>query len=600
MKKNYFVIMTLLTSSLAFGQSTISPRLVKKQQMTEEATSSQINRAKATLYTNDFGTPAEWGFQVNGTATSQWTIGTAAPSGSFPILAIASTSAANGFALFDSDLHCDPAGTQNTDVYLLNSAVDLSSEPAVQVTFESYYRAYQGTAWVIASTDGVTWDEYEVHTDLDVNDASANPELTSVNVSATIGGSATAYIGFRYKGGCDYAWMVDDVQIETVPPNELKLVNAWHGDIVNDWEYSMLPLSQTREMIVGVAIVNNGSTDETPLITCEIHDANGVVATPTAIAAPIAIGVTDTIWFNTGFTPSANGVYHAEFSIPDDFNNANNNVSSSTLTINDNLMAHDYGSTSTFGWNHTSTNPDIVAFANAVHSWGEIYTPTVTQDVYGMDVWIATGTTVGNYLLAQVYQIDPDGDGSWVQGDLSGALAQVEINVTAADVNALKKVSFPSPIQLTAGESYIFELQKADGTTSSSFFVGGTSGNAEDDDNAAVGYGDYSATPGTITYFTSWDAGYYIRANFENTAGIGETTLSGVSIYPNPSEGIVNITNDNNAQNSIEVYDMLGNSILSTSANTATTVDLSANATGIYMIVVSNENGSVVERVSIK
>jgi hypothetical protein len=39
---------------------------------------------------------------------------------------------------------------------------------------------------------------------------------------------------------------------------------------------------------------------------------------------------------------------------------------------------------------------------------------------------------------------------------------------------------------------------------------------------------------------------------------------------------------------------------LSTSANAATTVDLSSNAAGIYMIIVSNENGSIVERVSIK
>ena len=593
--------MTLLSSTLAFGQNSNNSKLIGKQQMTQEVASSHINRNKASLYSNDFGTPSEWGFQVNGAATSQWVIGTGVPTGPFLIAGIlAPASVANGFALFDSDTYCDADGTQNADVYLLNSAVDLTLEPSVQVTFYSQYRAYQGSTWVIASTDGITWDEYEVHTDLGVNDASTNPELVSVNVSATIGGSSTAYIGFRYKGGCDYAWMVDDVQIETVPPNELSLTKAWHGDIVNDWEYSMLPLSQTREMIVGVVIKNNGSTVETPSITCEIHDAAGVVATPAPASVTIPIGVTDTVWFNSGFTPSANGVYHAEFGIPADFNTANNAISTSTLTINDNLMAHDYGTTTTFGWSHTSTNPDIVANADALHSWGEIYSPTVTQDVYGMDIWIGTGTTVGNYLLAQVYQIDPNNDGSWIQDPLSTVLAQVEINVVASDVNALKKISFPSPVQMVAGASYIFEVQKADGTTGSSFFIAGTSVNGEDDDNSAVGYGDYSATPGTITYFTGWDAGYYIRPNFQNTASLDKTTLTGVSIYPNPSEGIVNITNDNNAQNSIEVYDLLGNSILSTSANTATTVDLSSNASGIYMIVVSNENGSIVERVSIK
>jgi len=597
MKKNYFVIMTLLSSSLAFGQTAINSKLIGKQQMTAEAAPSQVNRTKATLYTNDFGTPSEWNFQVNGTATSNWVIGTGVPSGPFAIAGIASTTAANGFAMFDSDSYCDPDGTQNADVFLVNSAADLSSEPAVQVTFESYYRMFQGSAWVIASNDGVTWDEYEVHTNLGANDASTNPEVVSVNVSATIGNSPTAYIGFRYKGGCDYAWMVDDVQIETVPPNELALLDAWQGDIVNDWEYSMLPLSQTREMVVGVVIKNNGSTIESPSIACEIHDATGVVATPTPASITIAIGATDTVWFNSGFTPSANGVYHAEFSIPADFNTSNNDISSNTLTINDYLMAHDYGTTATFGWSGTGTN---AAFADAVHSWGEIYTPTVTQNVYGMDVWIGTGTTVGNYLLAQVFQIDPNADGSWIQDPLSPVLAQVEINVAAANVNALTKVTFPSALQLQAGKSYIFELQKADGTTGTSFYIAGSSGNREDDDNAAVGKGEYAAAPSPDTYFTGWDGGFYIRPNFQNTAGLVETTLTGVSIYPNPSEGIVNITNDNNEQNSIEVYDLLGNSILTTSANTATKIDLSSNATGIYVIVVSNESGSIVERVSIK
>ena len=594
-------MMTLLSSSLAFGQTSFNSKLIGKQQMTEQASPSQVNRNKATLYSNDFGTPSEWGFQVNGTATSQWVIGTGVPTGPFAIAGIqAPASIGNGFALFDSDTYCDPDGTQNADVYLLSSAVDLTSQPAVQVTFYSQYRMFQGSAWVIASTDGITWDEYEVHTDLSANDATTNPQLTSVNVSATIGGSPTAYIGFRYKGGCDYAWMVDDVQIETVPPNELSLVKAWHGDILNDWEYSMLPLTQTREMIVGVVVSNIGSTVESPSVACTIHDASGVVATPAPIVTTIAIGATDTIWFNSGYTPSANGVYHAEFSIPADFNTANNDIMTSTLTINDNLMAHDYGTGATFGWSHTSTNADIVTFANDVHSWGEIYSPTVTQDVYGMDVWIGTGTTVGNYLLAQVYQIDPNNAGSWIQDPLSSVMAQVEINVAAANVNALKKVVFPSGISLEAGKFYIFEVQKADGTTGSSFFIGGSEGNGEDDDNSAVGYGDYSATPGNVTYFTGWDGGFYIRPNFQNTAGVNENTISGVSIYPNPSEGIVNITNANKTQNSIEVYDLLGNSILSTSANTSTTIDLSSNASGIYMIVVSNENGSMVERVSIK
>jgi len=87
---------------------------------------------------------------------------------------------------------------------------------------------------------------------------------------------------------------------------------------------------------------------------------------------------------------------------------------------------------------------------------------------------------------------------------------------------------------------------------------------------------------------------------FVDDLGINDVSLDGISVYPNPSEGIVNISNDNNNDNIITVYDMLGKVVYSTTSNTKVSVDLSANGTGVYLVKVSNENGSVVERVVIK
>ena len=52
--------------------------------------------------------------------------------------------------------------------------------------------------------------------------------------------------------------------------------------------------------------------------------------------------------------------------------------------------------------------------------------------------------------------------------------------------------------------------------------------------------------------------------------------------------------------NTIVVYDMVGSVVLSTEASAATTLDLSGNGTGIYVVEVSNNNGTMVERVVIK
>jgi hypothetical protein len=45
---------------------------------------------------------------------------------------------------------------------------------------------------------------------------------------------------------------------------------------------------------------------------------------------------------------------------------------------------------------------------------------------------------------------------------------------------------------------------------------------------------------------------------------------------------------------------MLGKVLLTKDSNENTTIDLSANGTGIYMVKVTNENGSMIERVIIK
>lgn len=134
------------------------------------------------------GTTAEWSFTDNATSGDNWVIGTGVPAGDFAIPGIASTTAGDGFALFDSDLLC--SGNQNADVYF-NTPIDLSGNPSVAIQFESYYKAYLGNTYVIVSTDGVAWTEVPVHTDLTLNDSTENPLLTTANVSAIVGGSST-------------------------------------------------------------------------------------------------------------------------------------------------------------------------------------------------------------------------------------------------------------------------------------------------------------------------------------------------------------------------------------------------------------------------
>ncbi|OFZ58266.1 MAG: hypothetical protein A3D92_25230 [Bacteroidetes bacterium RIFCSPHIGHO2_02_FULL_44_7] len=83
-------------------------------------------------------------------------------------------------------------------------------------------------------------------------------------------------------------------------------------------------------------------------------------------------------------------------------------------------------------------------------------------------------------------------------------------------------------------------------------------------------------------------------------AGLTENNLEGVTIYPNPSEGLVFVSNDLNLEHQITVSDLFGRQVMTSSVKTSTQLDLSGVQSGIYMIHVHSEKGSKTERILIR
>ncbi|HAE30295.1 MAG TPA: hypothetical protein DCF89_04195 [Flavobacteriales bacterium] len=311
---------------------------------------SVSSEEKAIIWTNDFGTPSDWTFTDNAGSGDNWVIGTGVPSGAYAIAGIASTTVANGFALYDSDLMC--SGSQNADVTIVNP-VDASAYGAVAVQFESYYRKYVGAVYVIASNDGVTWTEYEVHTSLATNDASANPEVVTIDVSPTIANSATAYIGFRYIGGCDYAWMVDDVALVETPNNSLQLTDAWWTNTpasATPWiPYSKMPQNQLNDINFFGTVLNAGGVDQPNCaMTVTLSGSGSGTYTSTSYTSLAGTGVQDTLSAGplaaSGLT---NGSYAVAWSVNSDSTDTDptDNVIDSVwdFEVTNNLYARDQG-----------------------------------------------------------------------------------------------------------------------------------------------------------------------------------------------------------------------------------------------------------------
>jgi hypothetical protein len=166
------------------------------------------------LFSSDFSDASQWTISNGNATTRNWVIGTTAPSGDYPISAIASTTASNGFALFDSDLLCGAS-----DAFLTTAnPIDCSGEAVVVLTFETYLRKFNDQFFVRVSNDGTTWTSFELFGTLANNGSTANPEVVMLDISSVAANQATVHIRFNYVGNCGYSWMIDDVQVLTAPP----------------------------------------------------------------------------------------------------------------------------------------------------------------------------------------------------------------------------------------------------------------------------------------------------------------------------------------------------------------------------------------------
>jgi len=609
MRKIYFTLAALLLAGSASAQvnGPVRGKLASPAQTKEKPGNPlPASPLKTIIWESNFTNAGDWTIGNSAGNTANWVISNAPSfwwSGNSPL---ASSSGGNA-ASFNSDGAATGANLIENNAWIVTPSINCTTFPTVAVSLQQYFNKWTGRTFIEVSIDGGTsWTDFEVNASMGNNDETTNPSGVTVNISSLAAGEADVMVRLLYlsnsisDGGTDntagdawdYGWIVDDISIGTLPDNDISIVKGWHGDIVNDYEYSMLPLTQTKEMVPGVVLVNQGGLSQTFDVTCTISDAGGVVNT-TTVNHTMAIGVEDTIWFATGYTPAATGDYDVNFTLTPDEDPSDDTFDALPLIMNDFLMAHDYGATSTYGWNATGTSSDL---ADAQHSWGNIYYPTVDQDIYGVDINFATGTTAGLLFAVRVQQIDPV---NGIQGTLVYNNEQY-ITVAASNIgSAITTVVFPQPSTLVAGEGYIIDVFKVDGTQGQSFYIGGSALGSEDEDFSTVGFGPYG-TNSAINYWVSWDFAPYVRANFDQSLAVANLSLDGISVYPNPSEGVVTIENANNDMSVVDVFTIGGQKVMSKEITTSSSIDLSGNGTGVYLVKVTNENGSMVERVVIK
>tara|TARA_B110000438_G_scaffold155912_1_gene149599 strand:- start:1470 stop:3353 length:1884 start_codon:yes stop_codon:yes gene_type:complete len=586
---------------------------------------NNFNQQKTVLWSNTFSNAADWVAGHDATACAlDWSIGTVSCAGSYPIDDIVSSTANDGWAMVDSDAYGGAnGGSEIEDSWItMASPIDLSAYPNVVVEFETQYRRYNSEQpyVVVGIGDGagnVTWPDLDPLTDISTmtnvfnpfpglanSAATTNPQLVQVNVSSALVGLTALqlsdiYIRLHWTGTWGYAWFVDDFAIIEQPQNDVQTTTAYiSGENNNGVEYGRTPSNHVDpNYFVGAQVFNFGVQDQTNVILTGDFGSFSNSGSVSLLAAS-----EDTIIETTEALTLSPGLYEGDYTSVSDQETAgaatfSNNVYERNFEISDDVTSNAYIYSQDGVGNHPAGYDDYTSLGTASFTGAEdglvlatLYHVKQADEVSGLRVLLtSTGNTAGGEIIASI----KDTAAFWGE-DMTNLFVSSVATVTQAAIDAgYVDVWFDEVLNINAGIYYAaIELY--------SF------GNASDirvlDDRTVDQPFDASAIyiPADQSYSNGTSICIQMLMGNGWGVGINETSLEGVSVYPNPSEGIVNITNLNNSENTIVVYDVLGQIVMTKVSNTTTTVDLSNQVTGVYLVEVSNNNGTFVERVIIK
>jgi len=556
------------------------------------ASQSSVNRVD--IWTNDFSVPADW------TITSEagpgtWVIGTAIPSGPFLIDPITSTTAANGYALFDSDLDCSL--DQITNLTMSGSA-DCSAFPGVILEFQQQYRRFDDSTFVFVSNDnGTTWVKYPVNETLGNNDfSSSTAEVVKVNITPTAGGQANVKVRFQFWSpsgsaalpGCAYSWMVDDVKLITPPDYELLMTSLYHGNPFADWEYGTYPLSQVAEIPVVAIIRNEGAATQDATVNYTITRGGVTVNSGASTVVTIEPFTNDTVIIASGYTADAIGNYSVAASVTSvntDIDPSNNGGSSdfvvsdyvySGLTGLSNAVAYTYSGAA----NLTVWEPSKVT---------NRYSIVNEVQVKAIDIAVSSASTDNTDLVIELFD----------DADLTTALSIGDFNISATHPTTAQYFTVLIDQQtLAAGGLYVASMGSE--ATEKRFLFYGEAG---DNDNSTIVY--VPDANGVLTWFLS-DLTAAVNLNFDMSIGIANTSAPAMKmeVYPNPANDQISwdIKTQEASSYTVSLIDMNGKvafnkSITGKVVAYKDTLSLVDFANGVYTLQVTTNKGTASQKV---
>jgi len=529
------------------------------------------NAVPVTVFTENFnGATNTWSTtntSTSGTpAAAEWTLRTS-PYTSGVGTGISSNDASQ-FYLTDSDAQ-GSGGT--TNVTLQSPAINTTGLTTLNLDFFHYYNYWNTSdvAKVEVSTNGTTWTSVQNYATGAVDIGTPTTfNAASINLNAYVG-NATLYVRYNYSAVYGYGWAIDNVKLS--------------GTTINDYSYAWTSnpagfngsTSSTTDMPTANTTYSVVITNTATSCSNSSSVAVNVTALPTltvsASSASVCAGASATLTASgaTTYTWTAGGNASTEVVTPS---------SASVYTVTGTTSG--CSNTTTVSVGITATPTVMAMTSNTAICAGS--SATLTAMGATNYTWTAGGNT-------STEVVTPTGNTTYtVTGEDLGCSSTATVSV---GVNAIPVVS------ATASQTLLCD----DGSTGASVLTASTSASTYSWSDGATTMTTAVTPTSTATYTVTvtelgCSANAFVTVTVSNCNGVKELVANGISIYPNPTNGILNIaiSSELAGNTSVEVYDAVGKLVIKETLSTETsTINTSKLTDGIYVFKVINNNQAI-------